>query len=144
MGYDRQLRGGYQCCGSGFSRRGTRGDRIAGPSRGGRWDWAPVRQLAARLSIPPAALWRYTLRDLMEQAEGYRWRERQAWERLAWQTSILLHAWVKDAPSPQQLLGQTVTDPEAAMAKIVGELDSLAALDRAYQLQAERRTDGSR
>jgi len=79
----------------------------------------------------------------VECAEGYRWRERQAWERTAWQTAILLQKF-GDQITAAQLLGDTpVTDPEAALdALVAGRQDSLTALDRAYQVQAERKANG--
>lgn len=83
-----------------------------------------------------------TLRDLVETAEGARWRERQAWERTAWQTSILLQKF-GDRISPAELLGDisTTQDPEALLERLVeGESaeTKLARLDRILAAQPKR------
>lgn len=92
-----------------------------------------------------ASLWRHTVRDLVAAAEGFQWRERHAWERQAWLASVLLHAWVKDAPSPQALLGE-VPDPQAAeqaLEALTGHApSSVEQLDAAYQRQAARKANG--
>lgn len=138
MGYLREFRDGHRSRTQRVSGWLTR--RVRGPSTGGRWEWAIVRQLTARLGFPPATVWRFTLRDLAEQVEGLKWRERQAWERTAWQTAILLRKF-GDHFTPQQLLGDVVTDPEAALEAIV-EGDTaesrLARLDAILAAQPRR------
>lgn len=88
-----------------------------------------------------------TLRDLLEHADGARWRERRAWERQAWLASILLQAWVKNAPSAKELLGDSMTPDaaEVALESLTGTAaGSLAALDAAYVQQAQERSHGRR
>jgi hypothetical protein len=82
-------------------------------------------------------VWRYTVRELVAAAEGYRWRERQAWERAAWQTSYLLRAWIPNAPTPQQLLGEADPgDAEQALEALTGAtLSPVEQLDRAFARQ---------
>jgi len=92
-------------------------------------------------------MWRLTVRDLSEYAEGFHWRERQAHVRDAWLASVLLHGWVKDAPSPADLLGENRMEPteaEAAMEQLTGGNGNTVALDAAYQKQAELRAHGRR
>jgi len=77
---------------------------------------------------------------LAEQVEGLKWRERQAWERTAWQTAILLRKF-GDHFTPQQLLGDVVTDPEAALEALVeGDTPErrLARLDTILAAQPRR------
>lgn len=82
-------------------------------------------------------LWRLTVRELGAVAEGYQWRDRQAWERQAWLASVLLRAWVQNAPSPQQLLGDpSAVDAESAFEELTGGTPSVAHLDAAYARQA--------
>lgn len=95
------------------------------------------------------ALWRYTLREFVDAAEGARWRDRQALERLAWQTAYLLRAWVKNAPTAAELLGEsTSTDAEAALEELAGapQPSAVQQLDAAYAKQAALKagTNGDR
>ena len=86
-----------------------------------------------------------TLRDLQEHAEGVRWREKRLWEREAWLASVLLHAWIRNAPSPKELLGERVVDAEASLEAVVGggAQASLDMLDKAYEKQARMKNGRS-
>lgn len=95
-------------------------------------------------------LWRCTIRELLEQAEGARWREHRAMQRQAWLASNLLRAWVPNAPSPQQLLGEPTVAPEDAETKLLTLLGedprqlAVQTLGAAYQKQAAWRAHGDR
>lgn len=82
----------------------------------------------------------------MRLADGYRWREERAYDRMAWMTAYLLSPWcAEDARiTPADLLGRT--DP----ANEVAEMDTLlgtprdgeADYARVMAKQAARKTDG--
>jgi hypothetical protein len=82
-----------------------------------------------------------TVRELVEAAKGYEWRERRALERQAWLASVLLHAWVSNAPTPQQLLGDPlpVEESEAALDKFLGAKPDTTAFDAALARQISRK-----
>lgn len=66
--------------------------------------------------------------------------EREAWRRMAQQTSWLLSPWSKKPPTAKQLLGEEKQDPEAALAQLVeGPQASVDALDQALEKQRRAR-----
>lgn len=68
-------------------------------------------------------MWRLTARELLELAEGQRWRERQALEQLAWQTAYLLRAWGNPNITPKDLLADPPgpEESEAQLSTLLGE-----------------------
>lgn len=86
-------------------------------------------------------MWRYTLRELYEEGQALQWQERQANYRAAWMVSMLLRAWCKNVPTPEELLGESTMSPEDAESALEAVVESdrrdaaLRALEAGYASQ---------